>query len=124
MIQVPSSWFPFIDRNPQKFVPNIFEAGTRIFSPQFIRSCGVQAPRAWSSCQSCTKRSFLRIQGFLTSGVKNPRLLPLLDCGWRNRAVDFSSCFPTRFGVFSSLYRLFEANHDRHSHPSATSAFE
>jgi uncharacterized protein len=27
MIQVQSSWFPFIDRNPQKYVPNIFEAG-------------------------------------------------------------------------------------------------
>jgi len=27
MIQVQSSWFPVIDRNPQKFVPNIFEAG-------------------------------------------------------------------------------------------------
>lgn len=26
MIQVQSSWFPLIDRNPQKFVPNIFDA--------------------------------------------------------------------------------------------------
>jgi uncharacterized protein len=26
MIQIQSSWFPVIDRNPQKFVPNIFEA--------------------------------------------------------------------------------------------------
>ncbi len=26
MIQVQSSWFPVIDRNPQKYVPNIFEA--------------------------------------------------------------------------------------------------
>ena len=26
MIEVQSSWFPFIDRNPQTFVPNIFEA--------------------------------------------------------------------------------------------------
>ncbi len=26
MIQVQSSWFPVIDRNPQKFVPNIFKA--------------------------------------------------------------------------------------------------
>lgn len=26
MIQVQSSWFPFVDRNPQSFVPNIFEA--------------------------------------------------------------------------------------------------
>lgn len=26
MIQVQSTWFPVIDRNPQKFIPNIFEA--------------------------------------------------------------------------------------------------
>jgi predicted acyl esterase len=26
MVQVQSTWFPIIDRNPQKFLPNIFEA--------------------------------------------------------------------------------------------------
>jgi len=26
MIQIQSSWFPIIDRNPQKYIPNIFEA--------------------------------------------------------------------------------------------------
>jgi uncharacterized protein len=26
MVQVQSSWFPLIDRNPQKYVPNIFLA--------------------------------------------------------------------------------------------------
>ena len=26
MVQVQSSWFPVIDRNPQRFVPNIFLA--------------------------------------------------------------------------------------------------
>ncbi len=26
MVQLQSSWFPLIDRNPQTFVPNIFEA--------------------------------------------------------------------------------------------------
>jgi hypothetical protein len=26
MVQVSSSWFPLIDRNPQKYVPNVFEA--------------------------------------------------------------------------------------------------
>ena len=26
MIQIQSTWFPVIDRNPQKYVPNIFEA--------------------------------------------------------------------------------------------------
>jgi predicted acyl esterase len=26
MVQVQSTWFPLYDRNPQQFVPNIFEA--------------------------------------------------------------------------------------------------
>jgi predicted acyl esterase len=44
MIQVQSTWFPLIDRNPQKYIPNIFEARENdfikaehriYFSPQF-----------------------------------------------------------------------------------------
>ena len=31
MIQIQSTWFPLIDRNPQKFVPNIFEANETDF---------------------------------------------------------------------------------------------
>ena len=26
MVQVQSSWFPYVDRNPQSWAPNIFEA--------------------------------------------------------------------------------------------------
>jgi predicted acyl esterase len=26
MVQVQSTWFPVIDRNPQKFVPSIYQA--------------------------------------------------------------------------------------------------
>jgi hypothetical protein len=26
MIQIQSTWFPLVDRNPQKYVPNVFEA--------------------------------------------------------------------------------------------------
>ena len=37
MVQVQSSWFPFIDRNPQTFVPNIFEAKAEDFTRQFHR---------------------------------------------------------------------------------------
>jgi uncharacterized protein len=33
MIQIQSTWFPLIDRNPQKFVPNIFEATDSDFQP-------------------------------------------------------------------------------------------
>ncbi len=33
MIQIQSTWFPFIDRNPQTYVPNIFEAAPADFQP-------------------------------------------------------------------------------------------
>jgi putative CocE/NonD family hydrolase len=33
MVQVQSTWFPIIDRNPQKFVANIFEAKESDFQP-------------------------------------------------------------------------------------------
>ena len=31
MVQVQSTWFPIIDRNPQTFVPNIFKASAESF---------------------------------------------------------------------------------------------
>jgi len=34
MVQVQSSWFPLYDRNPQTFVPNIFEAKPADFKAQ------------------------------------------------------------------------------------------
>lgn len=37
MVQVQSTWFPLIDRNPQTFVPNIFEAGAEAFRTQTHR---------------------------------------------------------------------------------------
>jgi putative CocE/NonD family hydrolase len=37
MVQVQSSWFPLIDRNPQTFVPNIFEAKESDFKAQTHR---------------------------------------------------------------------------------------
>ncbi|MDH5759184.1 MAG: CocE/NonD family hydrolase [Gemmatimonadota bacterium] len=37
MIQVQSTWFPLIDRNPQTFVPNIFQAKDEDFHPATIR---------------------------------------------------------------------------------------
>jgi putative CocE/NonD family hydrolase len=37
MLQIQSSWFPFIDRNPQTFVPNIFEARPEDFRRATMR---------------------------------------------------------------------------------------
>ena len=33
MVQVQSTWFPLIDRNPQKFVPSIYKASAKDFIP-------------------------------------------------------------------------------------------
>ena len=33
MVQVQSTWFPVIDRNPQKFVPIIYQASASDFVP-------------------------------------------------------------------------------------------
>ena len=33
MVQVQSTWFPIIDRNPQTFVNNLFEAKADDFRP-------------------------------------------------------------------------------------------
>ncbi|HEY3287813.1 MAG TPA: CocE/NonD family hydrolase [Gemmatimonadaceae bacterium] len=37
MVQVQSTWFPLIDRNPQRYVPNIFEAKESDFTAQTHR---------------------------------------------------------------------------------------
>jgi putative CocE/NonD family hydrolase len=37
MVQIQSSWFPFTDRNPQTFVPNIFEAPDSAYRPATMR---------------------------------------------------------------------------------------
>ena len=45
MVQVQSTWFPIIDRNPQTFVPNIFEAEAEDFraATQRVYRSAVQA---------------------------------------------------------------------------------
>ena len=37
MVQVQSTWFPIIDRNPQTWVPNIFEAKAADYKAQTHR---------------------------------------------------------------------------------------
>ena len=45
MVQVQSTWFPLIDRNPQRFVPNIFTATEADFQPatQRVFRSGIHA---------------------------------------------------------------------------------
>lgn len=46
MIQIHSSWFPYIDRNPQKYVPNIFEANEEDFIKSTISVYGASSIKA------------------------------------------------------------------------------
>jgi len=46
MAQVQSTWFPLIDRNPQVFVPNIFDAKASDYRAATIR---VYRSARWSS---------------------------------------------------------------------------
>jgi len=46
MVQVQSTWFPIIDRNPQKYVPNIFEATEKDFQATTQK---IYHPAKWSS---------------------------------------------------------------------------
>src|SRR5260370_28687906 len=45
MVQIQSTWFPLIDRNPQKFVPSIYKAAASDFTPATQRIyCSPQMP--------------------------------------------------------------------------------
>lgn len=46
MIQIHSTWFPYIDRNPQKYVPNIFEAEEEDFIKSTITVHGASTVKA------------------------------------------------------------------------------
>lgn len=49
MIQIHSTWFPYIDRNPQKYVPNIFEAEEDDFIKSTISVYGASSVKAGGS---------------------------------------------------------------------------
>ncbi|MBI5432086.1 MAG: CocE/NonD family hydrolase [Planctomycetes bacterium] len=46
-VQIQSSWFPLVDRNPQTFVPNVFEAREQDFRAAWVR---VERSSEHSSC--------------------------------------------------------------------------
>ena len=46
MIQIHSTWFPYIDRNPQKYVDNIYKADESDFIKSTIRVHGASTVKA------------------------------------------------------------------------------
>ena len=48
MVQIQSTWFPLVDRNPQKFVPNIY----------FAKPEDLSKPRTASTARRSIRRAF------------------------------------------------------------------
>ena len=55
MVQVQSTWFPIIDRNPQKFVPNIFKARDADYQPATQRISRSESAASYISLPTVTK---------------------------------------------------------------------
>ncbi|MFM1878149.1 MAG: hypothetical protein RLZZ241_1015 [Bacteroidota bacterium] len=62
MIQIHSTWFPYIDRNPQKYVDNIYEAKAADFIKSTISIYGGSSVEAGGSVEA-PKPVILQIQG-------------------------------------------------------------
>jgi predicted acyl esterase len=56
MIQIHSTWFPYIDRNPQKYVENIYKADEKDFIKSTIKVFGSSVVGAGG--QQTTKKAF------------------------------------------------------------------
>jgi predicted acyl esterase len=59
MIQIHSTWFPYIDRNPQKYVENIFEATESDFIKSTIRLHGTSYIEAGGEVSNAGPASML-----------------------------------------------------------------
>ena len=55
MVQIQSTWFPVIDRNPQKFVPSIYQAAAADLFPRRSESIALPICLPISFCRSCRK---------------------------------------------------------------------
>ena len=58
MIQIHSTWFPYIDRNPQKYVENIFEANEDDFIKSTITVHGSSSVEMGGSVECCMPAPF------------------------------------------------------------------
>ena len=68
MIQIHSTWFPYIDRNPQKYVPNIFEAEETDFIKSTITVTGASTVEAGGAVKK-TGRALIVHEDSLSWGL-------------------------------------------------------
>ena len=57
MVQVQSTWFPLVDLNPQKYVPNIFEAKETDFQVAHAQAVPQPGPRFAAGSEGAAVKS-------------------------------------------------------------------
>jgi hypothetical protein len=96
MVQVQSTWFPVIDRNPQKFVPSIYQAGHRLRSgnpTHLLHSRDALPPgAAGHSCRSTARKCFLEWDAGPALRHRDGNIMTLLWLLRPNRRWAFSRC--------------------------------
>jgi hypothetical protein len=66
MIQIHSTWFPYIDRNPQTFVDNIYEADEADFTKAIIRVHGTSVIEAGGKVErEDPSPASMQLEGFI-----------------------------------------------------------
>ncbi len=58
MIQIQSTWFPYIDRNPQKYVDNIYKANEEDFIKSTIKVYGSSSVQVGGTLECCEPKPF------------------------------------------------------------------
>ena len=66
MVQIHSTWFPYIDRNPQKYVDNIYEAEEADFIKSTISVHGNSVIEAGGKVECCDPSpATLQLEGYI-----------------------------------------------------------
>jgi hypothetical protein len=111
MVQVQSSWFPLYDRNPQTFVPNIFDARPQDYRPATIKVFQVYgyATKTFSS-RAIERGTYESVAFRFIAGNEHPdhdsiatfrkRFLPQIQASWLHQIGD---------GIPTSLLRGLES---------------
>ena len=68
MIQIHSTWFPYIDRNPQKYVENIYKANEDDFIKSTIKVYGSSSVEVGGTQDCCLPEPF---RGQATEFIKD-----------------------------------------------------
>ena len=118
MVQIQSSWFPLTDRNPQTFVPNIFEAKPSDFKSATMRVYHTRSTKILvSRFSAAVRRPRSALTGALRSSSTSRRVLAVspASCTFTETSTGFrgpsmgTNVVPADAGSDRGVYDSLEA---------------